>query len=165
MSNGEIVEPQSQAYPQQEYVVSPVAVPRKPRRSWGRYFVFLVLVIGVTAGAFYWFGVSPFKRPWQAVFLANNQVYFGHVQPSFGRYLKLADIYYVQISQRLQPAEAGQVQQVQDLQLVKLGGELHGPEDAMYINRSQIVFVEYLKSSSGIVQGIEQLKARSTVKK
>jgi len=37
---------------------------------------------------------------------------------------------------------------------VKLGSEIHGPEDLMIINRAQILFVENLKPSGRVSQAI-----------
>ena len=43
---------------------------------------------------------------------------------------------------------------VANLDLVKLGQEIHGPEDVMNINVDHIVFWEKLKDSSPVVQAI-----------
>jgi hypothetical protein len=40
-------------------------------------------------------------------------------------------------------------------QLIKLGNELHGPTDKMYINRSQVLFYEQLRKDSQVVVNIE----------
>jgi len=40
------------------------------------------------------------------------------------------------------------------LELVKLGNELHGPEDQMSVNRDQILFIEKLKADSQVVKTI-----------
>ena len=106
------------------------------------------------------------KSEYQAVFLANGQVYFGKLDAEDGWFV-LRDIYYLQVTQELQPASsnsnpdqnpAPSQQQVGDqrVQLVKLGSELHGPEDAMYIPRDKIMFWENLKSDSKVVQTIRQ---------
>lgn len=121
-------------------------------------FVSWLLAILVVVFTVLWvFRLPPFPQKWQAVFLSNGQVYFGHLNPSFGKYVKLSNIYYLQVTQQLQPP--GQ-QPVPDIRLVKLGGELHGPEDTMYILRDQILFWEYLKADSRVVQGITQLRAQ-----
>ncbi len=46
-----------------------------------------------------------------------------------------------------------------ELSLVKLGNELHGPTDAMVVNRSHVLFVEDLKEESNVVQAIANYKA------
>jgi len=38
---------------------------------------------------------------------------------------------------------------------MKLGGEIHGPENRMMLNKSQILFIEDLKPDSQIVGAIE----------
>ncbi len=92
---------------------------------------------------------------YQAVFLTNGQVYFGNLREANREYLVLEDIYYLQVSQNLQPAE-GEPQT--DITLVKLGNELHGPEDTMYIPKGQVIFWENMKADSAVVQVINQLK-------
>jgi len=97
---------------------------------------------------------------YQAVFLANNQVYFGKLASMRGDFLTLTDIYYLQVSQRLQPLQDGQQAPAgQDISLVKLGGELHGPEDEMQINKQYVLLVEDLRTDSNLVAAIEQYKA------
>ena len=95
---------------------------------------------------------------YQAVFLSNGQVYFGKLFRETNQYAVLRDVYYLQITQPPQPLRAGEVPPA-NINLVKLGGELHGPVDEMRINRDHILFVEDLKSDSRVVQAIDQLKA------
>jgi hypothetical protein len=92
---------------------------------------------------------------YQAVFLTNGQVYFGKLREANREYLVLEDIYYLQVSQRLQPAEG---EPGTDITLVKLGNELHGPEDIMYVPKGQVIFWENMKADSAVVQVINQLK-------
>lgn len=86
----------------------------------------------------------------QAVFLTNGQVYFGYLREVNREYVKLTDTYYLQVAQPLQPS-----QPQQQISLVKLGNEIHGPEDDMYIPKSQIIFWENLKNDSPVVQTIK----------
>ena len=94
---------------------------------------------------------------YQAVFLTNNQVYFGKLATASGDYVTLKDIFYLQVGQPLQPSQPNS-----NVNLVKLGGELHGPTDQMKINREHILFIEDLKSDSQVMKGIEQYKASQT---
>jgi hypothetical protein len=92
---------------------------------------------------------------WQAVFLTNDQVYFGHLEEAGRDHVLLNEIYYLRVSQELQPPS----QQPQtSINLVKLGDEIHGPEDSMYIPKSQIIFWENMRDNSAVVQVINQLK-------
>lgn len=84
---------------------------------------------------------------YQAVFLSNDQIYFGHLKNTGSGYLLLTDVYYVKVNE-------GGVGQ-----LVKLGvGEPHGPRDEMIINREHILFWENLKSDSPVVKTIQNMQ-------
>lgn len=95
---------------------------------------------------------------WQAVFLSNGQVYFGNVARLTPDTVVLRHIYYLQTSG---PLQAGGEQQPQDLALVKLGAELHGPTDEMRISREHVLFIETLKQDSKVVKAIEQFSSGS----
>lgn len=104
--------------------------------------------------------VAGVDSSYQAVFLSNGQVYFGKLS-SEGHWIVLKDIYYLQVTQQLQPApNADQTQQPNNqqpnIQLVKLGSELHGPKDSMYIDRDKILFWENMKDDSKVVQAIQK---------
>jgi len=101
---------------------------------------------------------------YQAVFLTNGQVYFGKLSDTDSNYLTLTDIYYLQVIQKqpLQgtPASTTAAQAPgQDISLVKLGQELHGPVDLMHISRSQVLFYEDLKTEGSVVKAIQSYKA------
>ncbi len=94
---------------------------------------------------------------WKAVFLTNEQVYFGHVINEKSDPIVLRDIYYLQVKQPLQQLGEGQnspnLNQPQ-MALVKLGNELHGPEDEMRINKDHLLFIENLKDDGRVVKAI-----------
>lgn len=84
---------------------------------------------------------------YQAVFLTNDQIYFGHLKNINPDYLILSDVYYVKVNE----SGAGQ--------LVKLGAiEPHGPRDEMIINQGHILFWENLKVDSQIVKTIQNMQ-------
>lgn len=95
---------------------------------------------------------------YQAVFLTNGQVYFGKASGEGGKVVTVKDIYYLRVQQAVQPAE-GQQQQQSSVQLIKLGNELHGPQDEMRINRDSILFIEDLKDDGRVVTAIKQFQA------
>ena len=96
---------------------------------------------------------------YQAVFLTNGQVYFGKLADVKKEYVTLTDIYYLQVVQR-QPLQGTPSTTTpaaapgQDITLVKLGQELHGPVDEMHISRQQILFYEDLKKEGQVVSAI-----------
>jgi len=96
-----------------------------------------------------------------AVFLSNGQVYFGKVTESTNEFTLLENIYYLQVSNALQQVPPSETEQQPQLTLVKLGNELHGPEDYMKVNNSHIVFVEELKNNGKVVEAINQYVANN----
>jgi hypothetical protein len=56
--------------------------------------------------------------------------------------------------QQTQEGTAAQSSTQSELSLVKLGNELHGPQDEMKINASQVLFTERLRSDSKVVDAI-----------
>lgn len=93
----------------------------------------------------------------QAVFLnsADGQVYFGKLKELDKEYYKLEDIYYVRVEQ-VQPNPKEQPQQ--NISLAKLGNEIHGPEDVMFIRKDHVMFWENLKDDGQVVKAINEYK-------
>lgn len=119
----------------------------------------LVLAALVALLALWQAGVLPVGKAnrYQAVFLSNNQVYFGKLSNTRSDYPTLRDIYYLQVTQALQPRDPSTPTQPR-INLVKLGSELHGPEDEMRINKAHILFIEDLKADSQVVEAIQEYK-------
>lgn len=93
------------------------------------------------------------KDQYQAVFVNVNgtnggQVYFGKVSALTPQYIRLTNVFYIQ-NQQTQDAQAAANS---SYNLVKLGCELHGPQDEMLINRDQVFFWENLKADSQVAQ-------------
>lgn len=95
------------------------------------------------------------RDKYQAVFLTNGQVYFCKLTNISKEYVICADIYYLQVQQKVQPKDDNEESQVS---LAKLGTELHGPEDKMIINRDQVLFWENLKDDGKVVKAITENK-------
>ena len=110
-------------------------------------------VLGVSTS-----GPSVANDKYQALFLTNGQVYFGKVVSMSSDTVTLRDIYYLQ--QNVQSGTDKDKAAQNQLQLTKLGGELHGPEDVMYVERSQVLFWENLKNDSQVVKKIQEAKAQ-----
>ena len=97
------------------------------------------------------------NNKYQAIFFTNGQVYFGKLQAFSDQYLKMTDIYYLQ-AQSSSTSEVQTTSTDQNVTLIKLGSEVHGPEDEMMISKDQVLFYENLKADSRVVQQIEKLK-------
>lgn len=99
---------------------------------------------------------------YQAVFLdsADGQVYFGRLTQLNKDYYKLTDIYYVRVT-TVQPGD-GSTSTEQSISLAKLGSEIHGPEDAMYITKDSVMFWENLKEDGQVVTAIHEYQKNGT---
>ena len=110
------------------------------------------LLVAVAAGIHVFHSIRGssirFSTPYQAVLLTNGSVYFGHMQNYGSSHPVLTDVFYV-VSQT--DPETKQVKS----SLVKRGKEMHEP-DRMYLNPSQIVFVETVGTNSKVAQLIAQ---------
>jgi len=90
----------------------------------------------------------------QAVFLNTGQVYFGNIKSLNNRYLVLTNIYYLQTSGSNGSTTSSSANNSSNVQLVKLGCELHEPLDQMIINRDQITFWENLGEGGQVAKAV-----------
>lgn len=102
------------------------------------------------------------KDQYQAVFLnsSDGQVYFGKLSVLNNETFKLTDIYYVRV-QQVQPDKNTTTSQ-QNISLAKLGSEIHGPEDVMYISKHSVMFWENLKEDGQVVKAIREYQKNPT---
>ncbi|TSC90619.1 MAG: Uncharacterized protein G01um10142_366 [Parcubacteria group bacterium Gr01-1014_2] len=113
----------------------------------------LVVILGFTVYSLFSKNTEETEKieqaTYQAVFLADKQIYFGKLRDIDSPYPVLDDVYYVRLE--------GEDETLG--RLVKLGeGEPHGPKNQMIINRDHILFWENLKDDSQVVQTIRNLK-------
>ncbi len=106
---------------------------------------------------------------YQAVFLDNGQVYFGKFRSVSRDLWSLTDIYYLRAG-TIQPAspaggqaaptggQAGQ-EGTGQIDLIKLGAELHAPRDEMIINKEHVIFYEDLGEGGEVMKLIRKHKS------
>lgn len=87
------------------------------------------------------------------VFKDGVNYYFGKLQDLNNGYFKLNNVFYIQ-TQSSDKNDTQQVGTAKDLKLVKLGEELHGPEDEMIISKDQVSYFENLKPDGKVSQAI-----------
>jgi hypothetical protein len=149
-------------------VVKKLAPPRSRGPGW---LLFFIVLLAVVFGALYYFifnSTKPNTNSYQAVFLNNNQVYFGKLSIS-GDWVTLEDVYYLKATDTLQQTTTADSKKPvapapnpgQKIELVKLGNELHGPEDKMFIVRDKVVFWENMKAGSKVLEAIKAYKGGS----
>ncbi len=128
-------------------------------------WIVLIIVLGgggifLSAKGIYtlFFQDTDTQQPFTAVFLSNNQVYFGHVVEATEDVIVLERVYYLKTSTAVasledntdQPDNSAEAK----LLLVKLGSELHRPHDRMAINRAHVLFMEEMKNEGPIMEAI-----------
>lgn len=123
----------------------------------------LIVIAAIVVGVLSFLGTGTFankiqKDKYQAVFLTNGQVYFGKIDTLSSKGYALSDIYYLQVKDGKTPDTQKPAEENQNLSLAKLGSELHGPDDAMFIEKDQVLFWENLKDDSQVVKAISQQK-------
>jgi hypothetical protein len=143
---------------------------KKPRRFKTAFIAAGAILVLLLASAGTWFVINKTGvtgsidgSRYQAVFFTNGQVYFGKLKAMNGDYMRLTDIYYLQAKStegnESNPQEAS-AQDASNVQLVKLGSEIHGPDDEMVINKDQILFFENLKKDSNVSSTISSYQSQ-----
>lgn len=114
------------------------------------------------------------KSDYVAVFLSNNQVYFGKISNLESAFPSLKEVYYLKVQRSLVPADEEEAdirvegkdkktkapQQKNEMSLIKMGNELHAPTDEIKLNRDHILYIENLKNNSKVVKAIEEFKSK-----
>lgn len=147
----------------------PLRTPIKEEKALKRWILPIVVsIVVIVLAAIGWFVWSQSQKTdvaidsskYQAVFFTNGQVYFGKLATVNGDYMKLTDIYYLQTQATDGASDQKNPQQTatnqNNVQLVKLGDEVHGPEDAMVISKQQMLFYENLKTDGKVAQSIKK---------
>lgn len=126
-------------------------LPKKKKKPAFLKIAIAVIVAAAVFGVYKiiaWQFFSPYiSDSYYAVFLDNNQVYFGKMASKSKEEVILQNVYYLQTG--ASPSTEA------SFSLVKMGNELHAPKDEMYINMSHIVFYEELRDDSKVVQSIK----------
>jgi hypothetical protein len=146
---------------------SPAASATKSGSGKGRFIGSAVAALVLLSAGFALGNVMPAfggesgrvdKSKYQAVFLTNDQVYFGKITDISDEVVVMEDIYYLQKGAD-QAADAKQEasspSQNANMSLAKLGSELHAPEDRMQINKDQVLFWENLKEDGKVSAAIK----------
>lgn len=170
-NNSRPVQPRPAGQPAQQSAASAASMPtphsdaraKKPGSKKKLIIATVVaLVVVLAAAAWFMFGRTSTasvidNSKYQAVFFTNGQVYFGKLSAVNGEYMRLTNVYYLQnkaeSSEDASPQSASS-QDSSDVELIKLGNEIHGPEDEMLISKDQVLFFENLKPAGTVSQTI-----------
>ncbi len=122
----------------------------------GKIFVALTIAVAALILGIFLFITRTSSSPlnlkiesdFQAVFLENGQVYFGSIDKNLSdsTFVVLKNVYY--LSNQSETTST-------DINLIKLGDELHGPGDRMDINLAKVLFIEDLSPESKVLSAIK----------
>ena len=163
-------EPRQQHVEPQQASSHPQQPPMQPHQKKSKSFmkplvVAVIILLAVLVGWFAWQtlrggAVAIDNSKHQAVFFSSGQVYFGKLEVVNADYMRLTDVFYIQSgSSDTGDSENPQESSGSSMELIKLGEEVHGPEDEMIINRDQMLFFENLKSDGKVSQLIKDYKS------
>jgi len=127
---------------------------KRPRLVLYILAVALLLLAVFVYGLFFRGNSDVDSDKYQAVFLNNGQAYFGKLEGYGSSTPKMSDVYYFQAGEAPQGDKNEQAAQT----LVKLGDEIHKPDDTLLLNADAILFVENLSGEGSVVQAIEENK-------
>lgn len=121
-------------------------------------FILAILLAGATV-YFLFFKtksavVSPKAKDWYAVKLVDGEVFYGQIEDTKADPVVMANVYYNYDQAKAKEAGAGAAENSGNLRLVKRGKETHGPAGTMDIVRTQVLFMEPLKSDSKVLKAI-----------
>jgi len=83
-----------------------------------------------------------------AVYLDSGQIFYGKKGKQNNNYVTMEDVFYYQPGVRSANSE--------NIRIIKVGTEIHQPQDYVYVNKQHIERQEQLSSDSKVVKAIEQ---------
>lgn len=119
-------------------------------RSLVAVFVLLAVVSGIVGFVRNSGGPAIDKDSYQAVMLTNGISYYGKIESMNRKYITLNDVHYLQ--------QGGG----NPLTLVKFINETQGPQNTVYINKSQVSFIYNLDTTKELYKKIQELKVQDT---
>lgn len=126
------------------------------KNRWIIWIVILVILIVAGVGGYCFIKIKNTPRLRQAVFLTNGQVYFGYITNNpDSQVIHMKSVYYIKAQDLIQQTTDTSSDK-KKIALVKLGNELHGPTDEIFISASQVLFFENMKQDSKISQAIDK---------
>ena len=125
--------------------------------SMGIFIIIAVIIFRTTYHHITYAGID--TKRYQAVYLTNNNVYFGRVHVLVNGDTFLTDVFRVQANtttndQNSTATKTSTSDDSSGIRLIKPGKELHAPDDTMLIKKDSILFIENLKTNGKVTQAI-----------
>ena len=139
---------------------------RGKKLKMGILSVVIVLVLAglVVAGLLFLKSRTSLFDPskYQSVSLISGDIYFGKVQSYNNDFIVLVDTFY---PKQLTDDKDTPEDESSNIELIKPGNELAGPEDRMVISKAQIQYIQDLKPDGRVTQVIGEYYAEQEAKK
>lgn len=124
---------------------------RRAERGLSAAWLAASLVVAVAAAAivlafFAWGPLSGTSNAWTAVFLTDNEIFFGHLKTNTNDRVELTNVFYLQ---RQTGSGTGTNANFAIAGLV--GNQIQCPKDDLTINHSGVLYMETLQNSSYVV--------------
>jgi hypothetical protein len=116
--------------------------------------VAIVIIEFAVAGIF---GIGQFapkaSSTWSAVFLNDDEIFFGHITTNNSNQLELTDVFYLQRTQPPQGTQAPAQLSINSL----VSSQIQCPTDDITLDQTNILYRQDLQSNSFVVQKLNQL--------
>lgn len=94
-----------------------------------------------------------------AIFLDNNDVYFGKISKRDDQFITLENTFYLRVTQVPQKTSDGKNVSLSSFDLIKVGTEVHKPKDKVQLQVSHIISLQELDETSEVIKVINNYKA------
>lgn len=116
--------------------------------------ILVVVIVGGLLASYFLFFKDKMNTKYKAIFLDNNDIYFGKVDYKNDNYVKIKDVYSLRVSQVTKKDKDGKDVQEPYFQIIKMGSEIHGPKNEMEITREHILYIQELEKTSQVLSTI-----------
>lgn len=97
---------------------------------------------------------------WYAVKLVDGEMFYGKIGDIKSDPMVMNNVYYNYDQLKAKEENKPIVEPSSNIRLVKRGKETHGPDGALNVVRSQVLFLEAMKSDSKILKAIQDYEKR-----
>jgi hypothetical protein len=115
--------------------------------------VALVIVEFAVAAIFSIGQFSKTTSTWSALFLNDNEIFFGHVKSSNSNQIELSNVFYLQRTQPPQGTQAPASISINSL----VSSQIQCPQDEITLDRVNVLYQQDLQNGSFVVQKLNQL--------
>ena len=102
--------------------------------------------------------ISFLDEKFYGVFLDDGDIYFGKISDKESVFVTVDEAFYLKITQETQTDSNGGIVEVPQLNLVKVGNEIHKPLGNIEIQRSHIVSIQELAPGSEVIKVMKSYK-------